>query len=172
MNKSTKNEDTTNLSGTEAVDKLKELAEEKICLFCTYENNKIVSRPMSTQKVDEEGNLWFLSSKDSVKNMQIKEDDRVYLMYADTGKQHYLSLSGSARILQDKNKIHELWNPIAKAWFTEGEDDPEISVIKISPEEGHYWDTKNGKLVSMIKIAVAALTGKGSDGGVEGSIRV
>jgi general stress protein 26 len=155
-----------------AIEKIKEMAEEKICLFCTYENEQIISRPMSTQQVDEDGTLWFLSRKDSTKNEQIDENSSVHLMYSDTSKHHYLSLSGHARIVVDQAKVEELWNPIAKAWFEKGKDDPEITLIAVIPEEGHYWDTKNGKLVSMLKIAVAAVSGKPMDGGVEGDIKV
>lgn len=165
-------ENKEHLSGNKAIDKIKELAEDKICMFCTYENNQIVSRPMSTQRVDDDGSIWFLSRKDSNKNMQINDNHEIYLMYLDTGKQHYLSLNGTARIFYDRNLIGDLWTPIAKAWFTEGKDDPEITVIKVSPDEGHYWDTRNGKLVSMIKIAAAAIMGNEMDGGVDGNIRV
>ena len=164
--------DTLNLSGQEAIDKIKEMANEKICLFCTYEENEIVSRPMSTQKVEDDGTIWFFSDKDSVKNEQILADKRVYLMYSDTAKQHYLSLNGEAEIVFDKEKIAELWTPLAKAWFEEGKDDPDITLLKVEPENGHYWDTKNGKLVSTIKIAIAALTGNEMDGGVQGNLNV
>jgi len=165
-------ENKQHLTGSKAIEKIKELAEDKICMFCTYENNQIVSRPMSTQRIDDDGSIWFLSRKDSNKNLQIEDNHDIYLMYLDTGKQHFLSLNGTARILNDRSLIEDLWTPIAKAWFTEGKDDPEITVIKVSPEEGHYWDTKNGRLVSMIKIASAALMGNEMDGGVDGDIRV
>jgi general stress protein 26 len=163
--------DIKNLEYQEAADKLKELAENKICLFCTYENNEIISRPMNTAGIDEDGTLWFLSRKDSLKNMQVENNNLVHLMYLDTGRNHYLSLTGNAVILQDRDRINELWSPLAKAWFEEGKDDPELSLIKVTPDKGHYWDTKNGKLVTMIKIAAAAITGKkNDDGGVEGDI--
>ena len=165
-------EDKQHLSGSKAIDKIKDIAEDKTCMFCTFTNDQIVSRPMSTQRIDEDGSIYFLSRKDSNKNLQIQDNHKIYLMYLDTGKQHYLSLSGAAQIVYDRNLIKDLWTPIAKAWFTEGKDDPEITVIKVSPEEGHYWDTRNGKLVSMIKIAAAAVLGNEMDGGVDGDIRV
>ncbi|MBK7885272.1 MAG: pyridoxamine 5'-phosphate oxidase family protein [Chitinophagaceae bacterium] len=161
-----------NLSGNEAVKKLKELADGKMCMFCTHDGKQIVSRPMSTSQVEDDGTIWFFSNKESLKNMQLKEDNQIYLMYADTAKQHYLSLTGIANILIDKNKIDELWNPIIKAWFEEGKDDPDITLIKVQPENAHYWDTKNGKLISNIKIAVAALTGYSMDGSVEGDLKI
>ncbi|RYG25269.1 MAG: general stress protein, partial [Chitinophagaceae bacterium] len=110
-------------------------------------------------------------NKGSEKNDQIAEDSAVHLMYMDTDKQQYLSLSGHARIVSDINKIEELWNPMAKAWFEKGKDDPALSLLCVTPEDGHYWDTKNGKIISFIKIAVAALIGKQMDGGVEGDLK-
>lgn len=164
--------DTKSLYDQAAIDKIKELADGKMCLFCTYEDGQIVSRPMSTQGVDEDGTMWFFSRKDSEKNDQINEDDTVHLMYMDTGKQQYLSLSGRASIVADKQKTEELWNPVAKAWFEKGKDDPALSLLRVTPQDGHYWDTKSGKLISFIKIAVAALTGKQMDGGVDGDLKV
>jgi general stress protein 26 len=65
-----------------------------------------------------------------------------------------------------------MWSSIAKAWFTEGKDDPAISLVKVTPEEGYYWDTKNNKMISLIKIAAAVVTGKTMDGGIEGKLNV
>ena len=61
---------------------------------------------------------------------------------------------------------------MAKAWFEDGPDDPKLTLIKVTPEDGHYWDTKNGRLISMIKIAAAALTGSEMDIGVESNLKV
>lgn len=156
----------------EAIEKIKELAKDKICMFCTYEDEQIVSRPMGTQGVDEDGTIWFFSNRSSDKNYQVKQDEKVYLMYADTSNHSYLSLTATAEIVKDKQKIDELWTKMSKAWFEKGKDDPELTLIRVTPEEGHYWDTKNGKLVSMIKIAIAAVTGSKMDGGIEGELKL
>ncbi|HRH47845.1 MAG TPA: pyridoxamine 5'-phosphate oxidase family protein [Panacibacter sp.] len=166
--------DVKNLTNTEAVEKIKELANTAdICMFTTALTTlPLTSRPMSTQTVDDEGNLWFLSKKSSEKNAEIKKDNRVQLFYASKGSAEYLSVYGEATILTDKNKAKELWTPIAKAWFSEGVDDPELSIIKVTPLDSYYWDTKNSKMVSLIKIAAAAISGKKIDDGVEGKIKV
>jgi len=162
-----------NVSGAEAIKKLKELAEGQMCMFCTHDGNRIVSRPMSTPQVDEAGNMWFISSKDSNKNLQIQDDSDVYLTYAIPSKEHYLSVAGTAIISTDKAKIEELWSPFVDAWFEEGKDDPNVSLLRVTPDDCHYWDSKDGKLISMLKIAVRIITGgKNDDGGVEGALKV
>ena len=79
---------------------------------------------------------------------------------------------GYAEVIKDRAKLEELWNPIAKAWFTEGKDDPEISILRVRPVDAYYWDTRTNKLVSLIKIAASAITGKTMDDGIEGEIKL
>jgi len=162
--------DVKDLSSSEAISKIQELVNEiKTCMFCTYKGDRLESRPMSTQNVDDEGNIWFLSDKNSAKNKAIHVDSEVELLYLQ-GTDKFISLHGTATISQDKEKIKELWTPIAKIWFTEGVGDPAISVIKVAFDDGYYWDTKHGKMVEMAKMAAALLTGTTMDDGIEGML--
>jgi general stress protein 26 len=68
--------------------------------------------------------------------------------------------------------IKELWEPIIKTWFTEGVDDPRITVIKVETQEGYYWDTKHGNAVAFIKMAAGAIMGKTLDDSIEGRVDV
>ncbi len=162
--------DVKDLRNSEAVEKIQELAGDiKTCMFCTYKDNKMESRPMSSQKVDDEGNLWFLSDRNSSKNKAIHHDDKVDLLFAE-GTDKFMLLHCTASISADKEKIKELWNPIAKIWFTEGVDDPAVSVIKVAFHDGYYWNTKHGKMVEMVKMAAALATGTTMDDGIEGAL--
>ncbi|MEO7086861.1 MAG: pyridoxamine 5'-phosphate oxidase family protein [Gemmatimonadaceae bacterium] len=160
-----------NLSSQEAVDKIKHVAEHEIAMLCTFTTDgRIHPRPMGTQGVDADGTLWFMSKRNSTKNQQIDNHKKVQLIYSVSGKSEYLSLDGSAEILRDQRKIDELWNPFAKTWFTNGKEDPDITLIRVIPRDGYYWDTKHGKMVSLAKIAVGAMTGKTMDDGVMGRL--
>lgn len=159
-----------NLSNAQAVAKVKELAEEiGTCMFCTYDENQLESRPMGLQQVDVEGNLWFLSRRGSRKNRAIEKDPRVELLFAQ-GHEKFLAVNGSAFISTNREKIKELWQPLAKVWFTEGVDDPDITVIKVDFNRGHYWDTKHGSMVAFAKMAASLLTGKTMDDGIQGNL--
>jgi len=167
--------DVKNVANDEAIKKIKELAEKaQTCLFCTkIETGKSFStRPMSAQQVDDNGNIWFLSDKDSLKNMEIEDDENVQLLFSGSSHSDFLSLYGKATVLYDKEKIKELWEPIVKTWFQEGKDDPSISVIRVEPSEGYYWDTKHGKIVALAKMLTSVIAGKTMDDGIEGAIRL
>ncbi len=159
---------------TESVKKLKELAEDAgICMFCTQlDQLPIAARPMAVQEVDDHGNLWFISNARSNKNFEIKHDDKVQLFFSKMSTSHYLSVFGHAAIYTNKSTIEEHWTPVAKTWFQEGKDDPDVTVIRVSPTDAYYWDTKDGKAVMFIKWAAAAMGAKTDDGGIEGNIRV
>ena len=163
-----------NLTQQEAIDKFKELVKhESTCLFTTRLTEvPLTTRPMSVKEVCDQGNFWFLSPRDSDKNQEIENDPRVQLFISNTSNYEFLSVYGTASISRDREKIDKYWSDIAKAWFTEGKDDPRITVIKVTPEEGFYWDTKDGKLISTIKILSSAITGKTLEEGVEGTISV
>ena len=133
INKNQEEENHKDLQGNEAAEKIKDLANKNTCFFCTgIETGKeITVRPMAVQKVDDQGNLWFLSANDSHKNKDIGRDPKVQLLFQVSSHSDFLPLSGTAPISTDKALIKELWEPLTKAWFTEGVDDPRITVIKV-----------------------------------------
>lgn len=167
--------DVQNLTANDAVEKIREIANDaNICMFVTNLTQvPLTGRPMATQEVDDEGNIWFMSDRTTHKDSEIKFDNRVQLFYSHTGNYEYLSVFGRAELVNDRKKIKELWTRMAKTWFKEGKEDPDIELIKVVPEDAYYWDTKNNKMVSLIKFAMGAMgiTSK-DDGGVEGKLKL
>jgi general stress protein 26 len=175
INKNQREINHEDLNKEAAIEKLRELVDKtKTCFFDTGhaigDSNGV--RPMSVQQIDEQGNLWFLSANDSHKNQEIEFDRSVKLFFQGSAHSDFMYLTGKAEISADRNKIEELWEPIMKTWFTEGKDDPRISVIKFIPEEGYYWDTKHGKAIAFLKMMAGAATGKTMDDSIEGKLKL
>ncbi len=162
------------LVGKNAIDKIKELAEPaRICFFTTKsQDGESHSRPMSLQEVDENGVIWFLSSIDSLKDQEIKNDDYVELYFMNHSSYEYTFIKGQASVSQDKALIEKYWNSFANAWF-DGKDDPQISVIGVKAQDGYYYETKENKVIAQAKMLFAAVTGlKTEDGGIEGELKL
>lgn len=175
INKQQPEDNFEDLQGAEAKKKIKELTDKaSSCFFCTAikTGQPFATRPMSVQQLDEEGNFWFLSANDSHKNQQLQQDPSVQMLFQGSDYSDFLCLHGKAIISADKQKIKELWNPILKTWFTEGIDDPRISVIKVEPENGYYWDTKHNQAIGFIKRVAGAMVGKTLDDSIEGNLKV
>jgi len=175
INKQQEEENRRDLSGQEAGKKIKELAgKTDTCFFCTgiATGKPVTVRPMAVQKKDERGNFWFLSSNDSHKNQDIQQDPRVQLLFQGSAHSDFLSVYGTATISTDRELIKELWEPIIKTWFTEGVDDPRITVIQVKTEEAYYWDNKHGNAIALMKMAAGAMLGKTIDDSIEGQLDV
>ncbi len=173
INKNQPEDNFKDLIGKEALDKIKELAKTAgSCFFCTKitTGQAFDTRPMAAQKIDDSGNFWFLSANDSHKNEELKQDPAVQLLYQGSSYSDFLSLYGYATVTTDKAKIDELWDPSLKTWFTEGKDDPRITVIQFTPTEGYYWDTKHNMAVGLVKRAYGAVVGETYDDSIEGNI--
>ncbi len=166
--------DNKNLNGEEAVEKLQDLVKNaSTCMFATGLGNvPIHIIPMRVQETDYEGDLWFFSSADSTHNKHINADPRVQLIFANSPDMEFLTVFGTASITTDKDLIDRLWNPMVDAWFEGGKEDPNVSVVRVQPTAAHYWDTEDGKLITMAKILTRAATGADISTGVEGSLNV
>jgi general stress protein 26 len=163
------------LQATEAIKKMQELADKaKTCFFSTRLRTSDVpaTRPMGVQEVDDQGHFWFLSANDSHKNQEIQQDPSVQLLFQGSTQSGFLSIVGTATISTDHARIKELWNPILKAWFTEGENDPRLTAVEVTPNDGYYWDNKHGNLIASVKTAVSAVIGQTLDDSIEGTLSV
>lgn len=162
-----------NLSNRSAIDKLKELVDKiDIGMLCTFvpESEYPHAIPMSRQEVDEEGNIWFLFSSDSTAYKNLQNNKKVSLLYAHVGDYNFLSINGTAEISKDQSRIDKYWNKMMESWFEKGKDDPTLRVLKVIPDEAHYWDNKNNKLVTLMKLAASAISGQQMDIGREGKL--
>ena len=163
------------LRGADAVAKIREIVgTAKNCFFTTASSRGDTdgTRPMNVRKVDDSGNLWFLSASDSSQNREVAADPAVRLYFQGSPHSDFLYLGGRATVSTDRAKIEELWEPVLKTWFTGGVDDPRITVIRVTPTAGYYWDTKHGTAVAYVKMLIGAAVGKTLDDSVEGTLKV
>ena len=164
---------TQNLTTREAQKKIAKMADNiSIAMLLTdLTNLPISTAPMTTKKVDDSGNIWFLSEKNSVHNDNILKDSRVQLIYSHPSEMEFMSIYGKAEITTDPDSIEKLYSKIDDAWFS-GKKDPNITVLKVSPREAYYWDTKQNKYISLLKVGAAAITGNKADIGKKGKMNI
>lgn len=159
-----------------AINKLKTIAESaRFCMMLTqFQKRPVSARPMSLQEVDKQGILWFISSIDSDKNYELNHNAEVQLLFQNNSKSEYLSVFGKAEIYTDKIMINKHWTEMANAWFENGKEDPNVSIIGIRPIDVRYWGTKYGKLIDMALVLYDAITdGDASKNtGIEGKLKI
>ena len=144
----------------EAIKTVNDLIKEiKVAMFTTISSdNKIISRPMQTQEVEFDGELWFLTMKDTDKYQEITSNPNVNLAYA--GKS-YVSISGTAEFIEDAAKKKEYWNPVFDKMLDTSYDDPNVVLIKVDADSAEYWDS--GDTLKSVKTFVKKLTNKDTE---------
>lgn len=150
------------MAATDDTDRVWDLAEKiSVAMLATWDGQNPHARPMSAHIARDENAFYFLADKRHHKDEDIRKFPTVCLAFADASDHKYVSISGEASVSSDRAKIKELWSAWAKAWW-DSPDDPNVCVLKVVPTEAEYWDTP-GKVISSIKMAVAAATGSRPD---------
>jgi general stress protein 26 len=76
-----------------------------------------------------------------------------------------VSISGTAELVQDKDKIEELWKPELKAWFPKGTGDPDLALLRVGIEKAEYWDSPGGTVAQVVSFVSALVKGESADWG-------
>lgn len=149
------------MTDTDGTHKIAELVDHaEIAMFTTMTTDgRHVSRPMAVQEAPYDGNLWFFVYDDSDTVAQIGQHPQVNVSFADQNKNQWTSIAGTATSVHDRAKAEELWSAPLKAWFPDGLDTKGLGLIKVDAESAEYWDGPSSKVVQLIGMARAAVTG-------------
>lgn len=124
---------------TESISKVADIISDfRIGMLTTInEHGALVSRPLAVQEVQEDGDMWFLTSAGSSQVAQVRANPAVNVSFGkDT---EWVSVAGTAEVITDRRKIHELWNEAAEAWFPDGPDAPGMVLLHVRSDSAEYW---------------------------------
>jgi general stress protein 26 len=138
------------------------IKDTRFCMLShRHADGTLHSHPLTTQnkELGEDGSLYFFVSRSSEVGQRVQADGNVNLAYANPDKDTWVSVTGTARVLEDTEKKRELFNPVAKAWFPGGPEDPSMELVEVHIDEAEYWNVKENKLLQLLKMGKAAATG-------------
>lgn len=153
---------------TDDLEKLRDMVKEiDFCMLTTIdEQGDLRSRPMSANgEIDPDGDLWFFTGASSHKVTEVASVPKVNVSFADPKNQRYVSITGVAQLVRDREQIEKLWKPEFKMWFPEGKDDPDVALLRISLEKAEYWDSPSSTVSYALSFVSALVTGKQPDFG-------
>lgn len=134
----------------------------RFAMFTTRNaQDRLVAHPLTVQETEFDGDLWFLVSKSASFIVDLARDERAGVSLSSNDS--WVSLSGTAGLVEDREKVRELWSPTVEAWFTNGPDDPDVGLLKFSAESAEYWDSPGGKLASIFSFVKSKITGEQYD---------
>lgn len=154
---------TNSKSREEQLQKLRDLVKDiDIAMLTTVDDDgSLRSRPMSCNgEIEANGDVWFFTYASSHKVSEVEQQQHVNVSFADPHKQCYVSMSGIAELVRDRQKLADLWKPQLKAWFPKGLDEPDIALLKVNVEKAEYWDAPSSFVAHTIGFLKAVATGK------------
>ena len=142
--------------------KVAELIKDTKVAMLTHVNSSgvLVSHPMATQQVEFDGDVLFIAERDShkVRDITSQSPARVNVSYSSNSS--WVSLSGTATIVDDEAKLAELWDGFTGAWLEGGPENPNNIIIKVNADSAEYWDSPGAKVTQVANFVKAKITGK------------
>jgi general stress protein 26 len=130
-------------------------------MFTTMDREQVLtSRPLTMQQIDSEGNMWFFTSDEADFTHDLARHPEVNVSFSSPDEHLYLSVTGQAYMVRDRAKARELWNPLARAWYPGGLDDPHLALIRVKIQTAEYWDASASKMKQLVQLAKTAVTGR------------
>lgn len=133
------------------------MADLPIAMFTTFGPDGPRTVPMARQEVEPDAEMWFITARDTDHAHALAVDPRVALSFSS--RDTWVALTGRAELVDDRDKLDELWNTFAEAWLPGGPDNPEAVLIRVDVDRAEYWDTPGGKVASLISFAKTKLGG-------------
>lgn len=129
-----------------------------IAMLTTIEDDHtLTSRPMAALEMDAHGALWFYTD---VRSSKVEHLRVANLSFSDTDHGTYVSLSGRGEIDTDRAHIQRLWTAMAKPWFPEGPDSPDLVLLKFVPDTAAYWEAPHNKMVRVFGAIASVIASK------------
>ena len=160
------------LRGDAALTKIRELLRHfPIAFMITAIDNDITARPIGIVGDHDafDGTLWFITDQRSRKVHAIDAGAKTMLLFQNDQEGAYLHLTGRAAVVDDRNKLEELYTTLQRTWFPKGLDDPDIVLLRFDADTASYWD-KHDSIVRLAaafaKSIVTGSPGKSGNAGV------
>ena len=105
---------------------------------------------------DKEGDaIWFFTKKqtDLVHQTGASHDAMVCIMAKDMEFQ--ACIHGKLTEDIDRSKLERYWSPFVSAWYPEGKDDPDLTMMRLDPHDARVWVSTRGPITYPLEIAKA-----------------
>ena len=101
--------------------------------------------------------VWFITSKNTDLVRAVGQGARANYCLSSGEGIFFACLTGTIEQSADSAKLDELWSPVAAAWFEEGRDDPDVSLLKLTLLDAGVWASTDSAAVFGMEIARANL---------------
>ena len=121
-------------------------------------DGRLVAHPLTVQEAEFDGDLWFIIGRHASAVQHVQVDPAVGVSFSSNSS--WLSLAGTAEVIDDLVKLRELWSSAVEAWFPDGPEDPNVTLLRVDALSGEYWDSPGGKVATIAAFVKQKVTGE------------
>lgn len=118
------------------------------------------AQPMTAYRDEEAGTIWFFSRDETDLAKDVAGAGQSAMFHYGSKDQNVwacihgqLSTHGHDRAIIDR-----YWNPVLGAWYPEGKDDPQLTILRFDADDGRVWVNEGGFFKFAYEVAKANVT--------------
>ena len=115
-----------------------------------------IGRPMLPLFLDNDPHIYFLTHQSSRKVTQVAARPQIALTIISA--HCYMVVAGSCSLSREPELIRRLWHPTYRAWFPDGKNDREATVLRVVVQRVDYWEPSRSQLVRLLQAVKAVVT--------------
>lgn len=146
------------------------LTDHTICMVSTIVDGRVRTRPMSGQIDRENHRILFVTHSHTGPVEEAAGTHAVSIALSDENHNFYAAIDCEAERIDDREMIRKIWSPLVGAWFPNGPEDPDVTVLALTPISAEIWDGPSSAVVIAFKLATAKILGRTPDLGVNTTI--
>ena len=111
--------------------------------------------PMACYPDADTGDIWFFTKKgtDLVRDAGLGQSAMFIVTSKDQDFQ--ACIGGDLREEFDRSRLEKFWNAHVAAWYPDGKDDPQLTLLRFQPSDADVWISKAGPVKYAFEVAKA-----------------
>ncbi|MGR3467571.1 MAG: pyridoxamine 5'-phosphate oxidase family protein [Shimia sp.] len=125
--------------------------------------------PMTPFARPSDSAIWFVTAKGTDLANAADGWAPAQFIVSSNGAGLWATVHGEAHLHMDRAILDDIWNPMTDAWFEEGKQDPDLTMIHFKPARAEVW-TSDGGMKFFFEIAKAQMQDTKPDVGSHGMV--
>jgi len=115
-------------------------------------------QPMACYADPEQGAIWFFTKKSSDLVRDTGAGHTAMFVLQAKDQEFQACVEGRLVEEYERDRLEKYWSSTIDAWFPEGKDDPQLTMLKLEMDDARVWASKRGPLKFSYEIAKANAT--------------
>jgi general stress protein 26 len=141
-----------------------------ISMVTTVVDGEIKTRPMSGHVELDNHRILFVTHRHTGAIAETLRSPSISIAISQESRNFYAAIACQGSEIDDRDLLRRIWTPMASAWFPGGPDDPDATLLALTPVSAEVWDGPSNSVLVAFKLATAKILGRTPDLGVNATI--